>query len=176
MPWNPPSMSTKNESKTEALVRQKRLERFASDAERAREDYAAESKAIDERTERLRRQRLASEASEPATTGRKPGRGTRAASRQALPKARAPRRRPSVQDQLPEPAKEGVDVTEPHRFQPGQRVTITARAWGIKGAPGVYKVISQLPADQSGNLYRVRSEAEQHDRVVGEAQLSPVAN
>jgi hypothetical protein len=51
-----------------------------------------------------------------------------------------------------------------------------ARAWGVKGARGVYKIVSQLPADQSGNLYRIRSESEQHDRVVGEAQLSHAAN
>lgn len=66
-------------------------------------------------------------------------------------------------------------MTEPYRFQPGQRVTL-ARAWGVKGARGVYKIVSQLPADQSGNLYRIRSESEQHDRVVGEAQLSHAAN
>jgi hypothetical protein len=63
-------------------------------------------------------------------------------------------------------------VTNPHLFQPGQQVTITARAWGSKGARGIYKVVSQLPADQNGNLYRIRSELELHDRVVGESQLA----
>jgi hypothetical protein len=168
-------MSNKNEIETEALARRKRLDQFASDAERAREEYAAESKAIDERTERLRRQRLASEVAPAAD--RKAGRGSRAAVRRASPKPKGQVRRSSAASELlPGSAKEGVEVTEPHRFQPGQRVTITARAWGAKGARGVYRVVSQLPADQSGNLYRVRSEAEQHDRVVGEAQLSPAAN
>jgi hypothetical protein len=62
-------------------------------------------------------------------------------------------------------------VTNPYLFQPGQQVMLTARAWGAKGARGTYKIVSQLPADQTGNLYRVRSDIEAHDRVVGESQL-----
>lgn len=62
-------------------------------------------------------------------------------------------------------------MTNPHLFQPGQHVTLTTRAWGQKGARGIYKIVSQLPPDQTGNLYRVRSDIETHDRVVGESQL-----
>jgi hypothetical protein len=66
-------------------------------------------------------------------------------------------------------------MTEAYLFEPGQKVTITARAWGSKEARGAYKVVRQLPPDARGNLYRIRSELEQHDRVVTEAQLSRAA-
>jgi hypothetical protein len=48
----------------EAFVRRQRLEHFARDAERAREEYEATKLAVDERTALLRKQRLKREAAE----------------------------------------------------------------------------------------------------------------
>jgi hypothetical protein len=67
-------------------------------------------------------------------------------------------------------------MTEAYLFEPGQKVTMAARMWGAKGSRGVYKVVRQLPPDGNGNLYRIRSELEQHDRVVTEAQLARTAD
>jgi len=60
--------SMKSDPPTEPFVRKQRLEHFARDAERAREEYFASQQAIDENTARLRALRLAREAGQ---SGRK---------------------------------------------------------------------------------------------------------
>ena len=73
----------KNDPLPEALSRKRRLEHFARDAERAREEHRASRLTADENMARLREQRLARDAAEakaaekakpkrrPAATGRK---------------------------------------------------------------------------------------------------------
>ena len=66
-------------------------------------------------------------------------------------------------------------MNEPHRFQAGQRVTIATRTGFNNAARGVYKIIRLLPPEGGDNLYRIKSELEQHERVAPESQLTRVA-
>ena len=154
-------MPTKSNAQGEDLVRRQRLDRFAVDAERARNEYAEMQEAVDERTARLRRERLKREAKEAATSGaaKRKGRSTTGSRGRATA----------------EPGNPARSTTEAYRFRPGQRVRITSGLTGRAPAGGSYKILDQLPADQSGSkFYRIRSDVEQHDRVVSEAQLSRV--
>ncbi len=62
-----------------------------------------------------------------------------------------------------------------HRFQPGQRVTISVRTSLTNAARGVYQVVRQLPPAGGDNMYRIKSDVERHERVVPESQLTRVA-
>ena len=63
-------------------------------------------------------------------------------------------------------------MIDAHRFQPGQRVTISVRTAQNNAARGVYEVIRQLPPAGGDNMYRIKSEIERHERVVPESQLT----
>lgn len=63
----------------------------------------------------------------------------------------------------------------PHRYLPGQRVTIAIRTSLSNAARGVYEIVKQLPPESGDNLYRIKSELERHERVVGESQLTRVS-
>ena len=153
-------MPSKSKAQSEDAARQQRLDRFAVDAERARTEYAEMQEAVDERTARLRRQRLKREAKEASTSG--------AAKQRDRAKAGA---RARAQEQV-NPAR---STTDPYQFRPGQRVRVTSGLTGRAPAGGSYKILDRLPADQSGsNFYRIRSDVEQHDRVVAETQLASV--
>jgi hypothetical protein len=150
-------MPTKSNAQGEDLVRRQRLDRFAVDAARARNEYAEMQEAVDERTARLRRQRLKREAAEAGAP---------------KTKRKAPTKTGGRAEEQDHPAR---STAEPHRFQPGQKVRITSGLSGRASSSGPYKILDRLPADQSGsNFYRIRSDGEQHDRVVAETQLSRV--
>jgi hypothetical protein len=151
-------MPTRSKAQEDHIERRQRLDRFAVDAERARNDYAEMNEAVDERTARLRHQRLKREAARPLNSKE---------AKQRLGK-RVVRSR-AHSKKTPQPDQSMLD----HLFRPGQLVKITSDLYPRTRASGSYRIVSQLPADQSGtNLYRVRSDSEQHDRVVNEAQLS----
>jgi hypothetical protein len=63
----------------------------------------------------------------------------------------------------------------PHRFEPGQRVSIVAPRALPNAAHGIYEIVRLLPPADGDNLYRVKSALEVHERVVGESKLTPVA-
>jgi hypothetical protein len=137
--------------------------RLARDAEEAHGDYADAEQAVAERTARLREQRLARDAAQRAAPGE-------------TAKSMKSSRRPSA-ERPPHPSPTTRPGAIPsHLFLPGQRVKLVARAGDIRTPGGFYRVVTQLPADPTGNRYRVRSELEQHDRVVGEAQLSRISD
>ncbi len=58
-----------------------------------------------------------------------------------------------------------------HRFQLGQRVTISLRTPFTAGSRGVFKIVHQLPAEAGDNMYRIKSDMERNERVVGESKL-----
>jgi hypothetical protein len=155
-------MPTKTHAKTDDVIRRQRLDRFAKDAERARREYAEVKKVVDERTALLRRQRLQREAVEAA-----PLNGTKRKAAKLAVTRRARAEQPADRDHV---------ATGSYRFRPGQRVRITLGQHGRAPANGSYRVVGRLPADDTGsNLYRIRSDREQHDRVVAEAHLSPIS-
>lgn len=59
-----------------------------------------------------------------------------------------------------------------HRFEPGQRVSINAGPMSPAAPRGVYKVVLQLPPEGGDNMYRVKSDVESHERMVGESKLT----
>jgi hypothetical protein len=58
-----------------------------------------------------------------------------------------------------------------HRFRPGQRVRFTRFSPYRNAAEGSYEIVRQLPPGEGENQYRIRSEREQHERVVKESDL-----
>jgi hypothetical protein len=60
-----------------------------------------------------------------------------------------------------------------HKFKAGQTVEMQPdQRTGHKG--GSYQVVRPLPADTSGNQYRVMSKSDGHERVAYEVDLFPV--
>jgi hypothetical protein len=150
-------MPTKTRRKNDDVVRRKRLDQFANDAERARREYSELEKAVDEKTARLRKQRLEALESAPSPGAKRKAR--------RLPTTGRARAEPS--------AKRNHAATNAYRFSPGQKVKITFGQQGRAPANASYRVVDQLPADETGSkLYRIRSDLEQHDRVVAESHLS----
>ncbi len=62
-----------------------------------------------------------------------------------------------------------------HRFEPGQRVSLVAGPASPASPRGVYRVVLQLPPEGGDNMYRVKSDLEAHERMVGESKLTRVA-
>ena len=58
-----------------------------------------------------------------------------------------------------------------HRYVVGQAVAFVGRS-RIRAAHGEYKISRLLPAESGQFLYRIKSELERGERVVGEDQLS----
>ena len=148
--------------------RRERSVRFARDAVQARTEYDADSKAVDELTVRLRRERLEREASEkraakksgklgsaPAKTRRSAGNRQAGGSASATAKA-------SVK---------ASDVDTPHRFKLEQSVVIAVKGAGTIGASGNYRIVKQLPPEGGDNLYRIKGDLEAYERVVAESRL-----
>ena len=60
------------------------------------------------------------------------------------------------------------------KFAAGQRVALVGQR--TFGAPrGAYRVVTALPKESGPQQYRVRSDGEQHDRVMDEVRLEAVA-
>jgi hypothetical protein len=59
-----------------------------------------------------------------------------------------------------------------HRFAVGQRVRLSARR-GTPTSSGAFKILRALPIERAGEVrYRIKSEAEQFERVVDETSLT----
>lgn len=58
-----------------------------------------------------------------------------------------------------------------HKFRCGQRVRLSGSHRYQNTAAGFYQVIRQLPYGEGDNQYRIKSEREQHERVVKESEL-----
>ncbi|WP_146618670.1 hypothetical protein [Rhodoplanes elegans] len=58
-----------------------------------------------------------------------------------------------------------------HKYQLGQRVRLVRTSRFSATANGPYEVTRQLPLEDSGFRYRVKSSSEQYERVVGEEEL-----
>ena len=58
----------------------------------------------------------------------------------------------------------------PHRFKVGQQVKV-AGSMARKQPKGIFRIVRCLPPDDHDNLYRIKSEAETHERVVAESKL-----
>jgi hypothetical protein len=65
------------------------------------------------------------------------------------------------------------DVLDPKRhFHPGDRVTVSALGAGPR-LRGAFRIMAVLPPEGGDNRYRVKSDLEQYERVVGESRLIP---
>jgi len=58
-----------------------------------------------------------------------------------------------------------------HKFRCGQRVRLSVSYLYQNAASGFYEVIRQLPYGEGDYQYRIKSEREQHERVVKESEL-----
>jgi len=58
-----------------------------------------------------------------------------------------------------------------HKFRCGQRVRLRGNYLHKHAASGSYNVIRQLPYGEGDYQYRIKSEREQHERVVKESEL-----
>jgi hypothetical protein len=57
-----------------------------------------------------------------------------------------------------------------YKFQVGQSVALIARSLR-QAAPGTYEIVRLMPANETEPYYRIKSEAERHERVVAESEL-----
>jgi hypothetical protein len=57
-----------------------------------------------------------------------------------------------------------------YKFQVGQSVALIPRSIR-QAAPGAYEIIRLMPGDELEPHYRIKSEAERHERVVAESEL-----
>jgi len=62
-----------------------------------------------------------------------------------------------------------------HKFKLGQTVRYTSGPFGTAGTSNVYKVIQLLPPEGDDFQYRIKSDAEPHERVAKESQLDRTA-
>jgi hypothetical protein len=58
-----------------------------------------------------------------------------------------------------------------HKFKTGQTVTIAARRYEMT-PKGSFTIVCPLPTEHGVKQYRVKSDADGHERVVSEAELS----
>lgn len=150
------------------IARRERAAVFARDAVQARSEYDDEARAVEERTEKLRRARLARDAKLAAASDAKPAaRGKRSAGKTTTSPA-ASRPKASNTDQKPTGMK---SAESPHRFAVGDHVIIAVKGTGTVGARGSYRIVRQLPPERGDNIYRVKSDQELHERVVPESRL-----
>lgn len=60
-----------------------------------------------------------------------------------------------------------------HRFSTGQRVRLRPGRGALAAASGSFKIITALPIEREGEVrYRIKSEAENFERVADETSLS----
>lgn len=58
-----------------------------------------------------------------------------------------------------------------HRFQIGQEVTLKISHYSLNAPLGLYRVIAVVPERDNFPQYRIRSDAERHERMVSEDSL-----
>jgi hypothetical protein len=58
-----------------------------------------------------------------------------------------------------------------HKFRVGQTLFFSPSIFERAAQKGLYKVVGLLPAEEGDNQYRLKSEADGHERVVRESQL-----
>jgi hypothetical protein len=60
-----------------------------------------------------------------------------------------------------------------HRFSTGQRVRFRSGHGVLPAGSGSFKIVTRLPIERNGEVrYRIKSEAENFERVADEVQLS----
>lgn len=59
------------------------------------------------------------------------------------------------------------------RFKPGQHVMVRPHA-SFAGRPGLYKIMRVLPKENSGQKYRIKSDREAFERILGESGLDAI--
>jgi hypothetical protein len=59
-----------------------------------------------------------------------------------------------------------------HKFKPGQFVRIQSARSNLAPPGGRYEIVRQLPPENNDFQYRVRSTADNHERVVRESELT----
>jgi hypothetical protein len=57
-----------------------------------------------------------------------------------------------------------------HKFQVGQSVALIQRSIR-QAAPGTYEITQLMPENEAEPHYRIKSDAERHERVVPESEL-----
>jgi hypothetical protein len=62
-----------------------------------------------------------------------------------------------------------------YKFQVGQSVALIARSIR-QAAPGTYEIIRLMPENELEPYYRIKSDAERHERVVAESELETSLN
>jgi hypothetical protein len=65
------------------------------------------------------------------------------------------------------------DVSDHHRFKVGENVRYTSGPYGRAEPDAVYRITQLLPPEGDDQQYRIKSDAEPHERVVKESQLNP---
>ncbi len=61
-----------------------------------------------------------------------------------------------------------------HRFNAGDRVSVSPDRTNINARPGVYTIVRTMPVTGPICQYRVKNALDSHERVLDEAQLTPV--
>ena len=61
-----------------------------------------------------------------------------------------------------------------HRFNAGDRVSVSPDRTNINARPGVYTIVRTMPVTGPICQYRVKNALDNHERVRDEAQLTPV--
>jgi hypothetical protein len=59
-----------------------------------------------------------------------------------------------------------------HKFVVGQSLFFSPSIFETASAKGTFRVVSLLPADAGDNQYRLKSDADGHERVVRESLLT----
>jgi hypothetical protein len=57
-----------------------------------------------------------------------------------------------------------------YKYQVGQSVALISRSLR-QAAPGTYEIVRLMPENETEPYYRIKSEAERHERVVAESEL-----
>ncbi len=61
-----------------------------------------------------------------------------------------------------------------HRYIAGDRVSVSPDRTNINARPGIYTIVRAMPVTGQVCQYRVKNALDSHERVLDEAQLSPV--
>jgi hypothetical protein len=62
-----------------------------------------------------------------------------------------------------------------HKFKIGQTVTVATRRYGTTPV-GSFSIVRALPTEHGIKQYRIKSDADGHERVVSEAELLVLAS
>ncbi len=59
-----------------------------------------------------------------------------------------------------------------HKFKVGQKMNVTLIGFGRNAGNGLFEIVRLMPADNSGQQYRIKSMTDGHERIVTEAELA----